>query len=380
MKDSTSDLRVDLISYLTRAGWTPGNAGRYGELWTSDSHEGARLAVPATVTPSSPEYHVLLSLLADKERRAATDVGYDIARQHLDIQNFRIADSFVEDGSVVLESAATVLSSARRLIRAAATTSRKPKAAIRTSYSKPGDAIADRARLSHTRIGSFVLPVVLPLSTPDLNSNRVLDSMEEVSFETAERRVTRTLASALNALDAVVVRPDREARTDDVLELVERGVSRELVNAVRAIATDSGVHAFEVGFAWAPSAGTPGALPESVKIPEGAAPLLNKVERRLARVAPRPEESVSGQIVEIRRIPDASSGEISIRTVRSGRVAEVRVAATNAVVLEAADWFRNGRAVLAYGRIESKPGRPLSMPSPRSIVPMDSMFLDSPKG
>ncbi|MBP1240181.1 hypothetical protein ABID92_001879 [Frigoribacterium sp. PvP120] len=373
-----TDLRGDLVSYLARTGWTPGRPGRYGELWTSGLEDDARLAVPSRVDAASPEYRVLVSLLAERERRTAAEVGYDIARQHLDIQNFRIADSYVSDGSVMLESAATVLSSARRLIRAAATTSRKPKAAIRTGYSKPADEIADKARLSHTRIGSFVLPVVLPLSVPDPDADRVLASLEEVTLETAERRVTRTLASALNALDLIAVRPDREASTDDVLELVERGVSKELVNAVRAIATDSGVHAFEVGFAWAPSAGTPGALPQTVKIAEAAAPLLGRVEQRLGQVTPRPEESVSGQIVEIRQIPDASSGEISIRTVRSGRTAEVRVTVSNAIVLDAADWFRSGRAVLAYGRVEAKPGRPLIMSAPVSVVPMDAMLLDDP--
>ncbi len=191
-RTSSSDLRVELTSYLKRRGWRQGSPGGFGELWQPVQEDSPRLAVPFEVPANSPEFSAIVSRLSGEEYRSAEAIADEIEHEFLDVQAYRIADSFVYDDSVLLESAATVLLSARRLIRVAANTSRKPRASIGSNFSKPADEIADRARLSHTRKGSFVLPVVMPVPLPEMLPNQILDQSTEVMIEPTERRVTRT--------------------------------------------------------------------------------------------------------------------------------------------------------------------------------------------
>lgn len=374
----TPDLRMEVESYLVRNGWVMGSRGEFGELWSRPESAGdLRIAVPKRVFPESREFMALVGRLSESEARLPLEVEDELEREFQDVQTYRIADAFVREESVLLDSAATVLQSARRLIRAAATTARKPRAYIGSSFSAPADQVANRARLSHTRRGSFVLPVVMPIDPPVTAANQILGFETDVTLETSERRATRTLASALAALDAIAVRSDSEPMRDGLVGLVESGVSRELVAAVRAIASDSGVHAFETRFQWAAGVGAPGGLQEKIVIPDDSVPLLRRLEAKLQKSKPRAEESISGPIVEIRHLPGDATGEMSVRTARGNRMAEVRVTASGDVIQQAADWFKSGRAVLAHGRVVSTPGRPLSMPEPLSVMPLDQLFLDA---
>jgi hypothetical protein len=384
--DNAGDLRASVESYLSRNGWVAGEPGRFGDLWgkpgvtdvrEEDAQEWIRIAVPRRVEPRSREYNALVSRLSASEKRPILTIADEVEGEFHDVQSYRIADSFVSEESVLLDSAYTVLVSAKRLIRAASTTARKPKAYIGSNFSAPADEIANRARLSHTRRGSFVLPVVMPLERSLIVEHQILDETTEVVIESDERRATRTLAAALTALDAITVHSDREPGTDELIHLVESGVSKELVSAVRAIATDSGVHAFETNFRWAPGVGTPGGMRDRVLIPDDASPILQRLETKLRRASPRADESISGQIVEIRHVPGDPIGEIAIRTARGRRTVEVRITTNALVIKEAADWFKSGRAILAHGEISATPGRPLSMPRPISVTPLDRIYLDT---
>ncbi|OZD37433.1 hypothetical protein CH252_32975 [Rhodococcus sp. 06-1477-1B] len=307
-------------------------------------------------------------------QQPARDVADAIEREFQDIQNYRIGDPFVLDDSVLLDSAATVLASARRMVRAAATTARKSRPHIGANYSAPGDELASLVRLSHTRRGSFVLPVVMPVEPPELTDAEIFGDRTEI--EPGERRVTRTLATAVAAINTIAVQPDREPTTDDVVHLVQAGVSSEVVAAVRAIAVQSGVRSFDIKFQWAPGLRAPGGIPERVVIPDEAAPVLARVERKMKTTRREATESVSGQIVEIRHLPDQPLGEIAIRTIRNNRSAEIRITTTESVIRSAYDWAKQSRAIIARGKVITAPGRPLSIPHPEQVQPIDALFAD----
>jgi hypothetical protein len=371
------DLHPAAVSYLSRQGWRAFSRGAFGELWILGQNDNVRIAVPRYLEANTRDFDALTFSLAQREQRAATLIADEIESEFLDIQAYRISDSFIIEDRVLLDSAATVLDSARKLLRAAATTARKPKSYIGSAFSRPADEIAQKARLSHTRHGSFVLPVVMPVDPPEKLANSILGEDGEVILESAERRTTRTLASALAALDSLAVRPDKVPSTDELAQLIDIGVSKEFVSAVRAIAVDAGVHAFETTFEWAPGIGTPPNIPRTIKIPEEAGRTLLAVENQLKATKPSPYESVSGQIVQVRQVPGEPHGEVTIRAVRGSRIAEVHITTSIATTRDATDWFKAGRALLAHGAILARPGRPLSMPEPRSIAPLDQIFLDA---
>lgn len=375
------DLRPNVASYLKRHGWTPGQAGQAGELWRLNAEtresgnrlEAASLAVPFQVEFDSFEYRAILDRLARQVQVSAEKISEAVESEFLDAQNYRIADQYVFEESALLEGAATVLGSARRLVRAAATTARKPRAFIGANFSKPGDEMAKRARLAHTRQGSFILPIVMPV-TPMVAEGELEEGA--VPIEPGERSVTHTLASALAALNNIAVKPETSPGPDDVMNLVQSGVSKELVSAVREIVVSAGVAAFDVSFVWSPALGTPKEVPERVVIADEAAPLLNRVAVELAKVKPEPDASVSGQIVRIHYVQGEPSGQIAIRTERRNRIVDVSVHAISEIVHQAYVWAHDHRAVLARGRIERKNDKTLYIPEPTAILPIDQLFAD----
>lgn len=371
-------MRADVASYLKRHGWSQGAPGLIGELWRSASAElPHEVAVPYELEWASSDFRAVASRIALSRRVPMAVVVDEIEREFQDVQNYRVRDGYLVEDAVLLEGASTILLSARRLLRAAATTARKPRPAIGANYSPPGDALASQARLAHTKRGSFVLPVVMPVEPPEPLERDVLGG--QVVLEPAERRVTRTLATAIAALDSIAIKAAKEPGLDEVVDLVQSGVSRELVAAVRAIAVQSGVDAFDATFAWAPGLGAPGGLPERVVIEDEASQLLERVEGKLRTTRSDRAESVSGQIVEIRHVPDEPLGEVAIRTIRKNRNVEIRVTATEPTIRNAFDWAKQARAVIARGRVVSAPGRPLSIPHPEQLMPIDALFADSDK-
>lgn len=367
---SKQSVHRELVSYLTRAGFAPAPGGSAGELWQRDG--SSDLAVPYELRADSPEFAAIVRRLSAVQEHEADEVALQIEREFQDVQSFRVAGEFVIDDSVYLEAASTILTAARRMIRAAATTSRKPRPRIGSNYSVPADALANRARLSHTRQGSFVIPIVMPVDPPTPGEDEIFEN--DAVIEPAERRVTRTVATALAAIDSLIVRPDREPSPDILYELVQRGVSRELVAAVRSIAADTTVHAFDSTFSWAPGLGSAGRLPERIVIPSSSVPILTILEEHLASAPPDEGQTVSGPIAEIRDLEEDPTGEVVLRVVRNNRLVEVRIIVDKQVVMSAHDWAKQRRAVIARGAITYVGGR-LLMVDAEYVVPIDEVLL-----
>lgn len=330
------------------------------------------IAVPYVLSIRSEEFDAVVQRLAISFQKTARDVAEEIEREFQDIQQYKIGDAFVVNESVLLDTASKVLLSAKRIVRAAATTARKPRARIGSNYNARADETAALARLSHTRHGSFILPVVMPVEPPELTDGDLLGDKTEI--EPAERRVTRTLAMAISALESIAVRQGRDPTPNDIAHLVQSGVSSELVSAVRAILIDSGGHAFDAEFRWAGGLNPPGGVANRVVISVEAAPILLQVQRKLQAARPEATESVSGQIVEIRHLPDEPLGEIAIRTIRNNRNAEIRVTTSEVTIRDAFDWAKKGRAVIARGKVVVSPGQSLTIPHPEFLKPIDLLF------
>lgn len=368
-------VRRELASYLVRFGFVPHSAGAVGELWARPGSPD--LAIPYELDATSPEFGAIVRRLASLQQGEPGEIALQIEREYQDVQSFRVSGEFVVEDSVYLGAAATILTAARRMIRAAATTARKPRPRIGSNYSAPADQIAARARLSHTRSGSFIIPIVMPVDPPTPGEDEIFEN--DTVIEPGERRVTRTVATAVAALDTLVVSPDREPTADVLYELVQRGVSRELVAAVRSIASDPAVHAFDSTFYWAPGLGSAGRLPERIVIPRSSSEMLSRLEDRLAVAPPDEGQTVSGPIAEIRDLEEDPTGEVVLRIVRNNRLVEVRVIAEKDVVMDAHDWAKQRRAVIARGAIEKIAGR-LVMRDAEYIVPIDEVFVQFDDG
>jgi len=374
------DLTRDVRHYLSTSGWSERPPGPAGSLWFQDQPDQARgeraLAVPVRIEPDTSEWKGVLHRLAAFEQRPLHDVYLSITTQFVDVTRFRASDYDQIKGSIPLAAGARLAEAAYSMLRAAATTSQSPRSHIGGNFSKPGEVLAAKARMAHTEEGSYVLPIWMPLTPPEHPDQAASELGLEFhrASEPPERRVTRTLAQAMTALDEVIVRPEREPTPADLAPLVMAGVSRELVSAVHRVVGGSLVNSLEAGFTWASALHSPDAI-DRVFIGSEVADRLKRAADALRRTRRHPSEVITGPIVEIRRVPGDPFGEVSIDTVRRGRASEVRVRLNREDLNKSFTWAQTERTLLVEGSIETTHGGRLLIASPRRYLPLDETFL-----
>jgi hypothetical protein len=374
------ELTENVRNYLRRNQWVEQAPGIAGSLWTRDrdGEEIITIAVPAAIRADTIEWRSVIERLATFEQRPVDAVASSIRNLLVDITRLRAANDLVISGSIPLKAGVELISSARKLLRTCATTAQRPRAHIGGNYTKEGDRLANQARLGHTEEGSYVLPILMPLSEPAPDSEDNLWSEEgvvRVALEPPERRVTRTLAQAMTALQSRIVQPAREPKAADMHDLVSAGVSRELVLAVNEVLGDPTVAVFEAAFEWAAGFTAPAAVPATIAVPSDAGWLLARAADLLASSKRDPHQSITGPIVEVRHLPGDPFGEISVQTIRQGRPAEVRIRLTNQQLDPTHEWMRSARTIVVEGPIERIPGRPLRIERPTNIYPLDESYL-----
>lgn len=323
-------------------------------LWTLPG-SSAELYVPHTLRRDTLEWDGVLDRIAAPAKENRRDLERAIEHANFDFMRFRVNAS---GDSIPLESAATVINSAFGMLRAAATTSRRPARSI-TSYSKTGDAIASQARLAHTEVGSFVFPVLLHVDPPEPLAPATLAGIEEVIPESDERRVTRTLAQALEAFDRQVLEPGLSPTARTLLPVVYAGGTKELFGKVAAALSEPDISFYETSFTWASV--EPGSLelPRSVTIPSEANRLVSDAIKILGESGKDPVRVLVGPIVRIEHIKGEMFGEIVVQAPgpsggRRSRV-EMRVREQQLGLLH--EWMHSGTTVVVQGNVQTRPGR-----------------------
>lgn len=394
MTRAAGDVAEEVRAYLLRTGWVEQQAGVAGALWhrsstrradpaevaADTSKSGApTLAVPFSIRPDTAEWRGLTERLAAYEHRLPAEVASQIEHFYIDITRLRAANEFLIGGSIPLTAGVDLVSSAYKLLRASATTSRQPRAHIAGNFSKLGDKIVEGARLGHTEQGSYILPILMPLTEPAPEDTEHLwhaeAGVDRVAPEPPERRVTRTLAQALTAVNARIVQPAREPTRADMVPLIAAGASRELLLAVTQVLSDPSVAVLETSFAWATGATAPASVPASVSLPAEANDLLSRASNLLRTSRRDPAEQITGPIVEVRHVSPDPSGTVALQTVRHGRPVEVRVRLTAAQLDATYEWMRTSRTIVVEGQVQRDPGKPLRIDQPVNIYPLDETFL-----
>ncbi|WP_342373495.1 hypothetical protein PCC79_08015 [Propioniciclava soli] len=284
------DLQRNLSLYLASHGWeSPRDPGAAGRLW---DHEATDLsvAVPHEVQVGSLDWRSITTRLAEVERVTVDEVIADIMLMSTDVANLRVANDLVITDTIPYGAGTATMQGAWRIFRCCATTSVKVRVQIRGNYSKDADEIAGTARMAHTKRGSFIIPLLLPVSEPVPIDEGLVDTAPP---EPVERRVMRTFAEALTKVHEVVVVPEREPRPGDALSLIFAGVSAELATALHHVLSDEVVAEFGAVFQWAPMAGPQPENLGGVSIPAAAAPRVEAVERCSVRPPRKPASRFS---------------------------------------------------------------------------------------
>ncbi|MFI6031350.1 hypothetical protein [Amycolatopsis magusensis] len=373
---------ADLVIYLRTHGWSARPPGPGGTLWSKGD---SRIGVP--FEPDDVLIGSVLGRLARVEDRDLKAIADAVRHVRFDVTNLRAVNDLRIVDKIPLGTATKLISSARTMMRATATTARWERAHIGSSYSRIGDGVVRDAFMGHTERGSFIIPVLVPIPEPEqpesVESTLFDEHDEPVMYNAApepfERRVVRTFAQSMQAVHDLIVEPARTPSTDNIHELVYRGVSREFCSALVKVLNESAIAEFETTVDWAPVVPAPDTMPRQVSISADAVDLVQQVADRLRQQRTPTRQIFSGTIVEFRHEdPNDPFGEIAVSTMRRGRPAEIRVRLRVERYREAWDWHNAGRAVLVEGIIRRAPGRPGMVDEPIRFQPMDELMLPGP--
>lgn len=341
-----------LTAYLQSTGWlAPSDAGPAGGLWRLPGSD-LLLPVPHELANDGVDWQRIVERLAEVEDASESDISVRLVGEPIDVASIRAANDIVIRDTIPFAAGVTIVRESWLMLRAAATTSLGPKAHIRR-YRSRADSLIEPARMAHTRRGSFVIPMYLPLPEPkNVVDGLPSDDLQTTVLESQERRIMRTFAESLAAVDEIAVRPEEEPDINGVHDLIRSGVSHEFAVSLRRVLVEDAVADFSVSFAWSPVGGPAPRTPTTVSIPASAAGRVKRVADKLrqAPAAQRPEY-LTGPIIGVRRDDQDRTGVVTVQVSRSARPAHVSVNVSRERLDEALDWMKARATVVVQSRV-----------------------------
>lgn len=345
-----TDVRRSLVAYLTATAWQPpAEPGPQGELWRNPDTRYA-VPVPEVLDEAGPDWELILDRLALVEKSTPSDVERRIRGRLMDIASLRAANDLVIEDTIPLGAGVSMVRESWVMLRSCATTSLGARPHIAGNYRRAGDELLDLARMAHTRRGSFIIPIYMPVPPPQEQPDQI-EGLETAPPEPGERRVMRTFAQSLSMIESVAT-PEHEPTANDVQELIHHGVSHEFAAGLTRILRNESVAEFSAEFEWAALAGPAPATPRRVAISAHAAPRIERVSRRLKSEKPvRGVEMLTGPIVGVELNNDGTGGVVTIQTFRAARECRVSVNVSAARLDQALDWMKQRDTALVTGRV-----------------------------
>lgn len=355
MSEVVPPLLIDGL--LARHGWTRQESGQRVALWVHTTAVGQpEMFVPRGLREGGFEWTDIARRIAEVAGVPLRAVETEMALGRYDVVRVRIPE--VRRDTVALGAGSTLVAATQGMLRAAATTARRPQHRIK-AYSARGDAVVRGARLGHTEQGSMVFPVLLQLDNPPAATQEPLDGadIETVSPESEQRRVTRTLAESLAAFSKTVVQRAVDVGEGSLAPFIAAGGSREMMRHVQAVLREPGVGVLDVGFSWAPVEEPRGESVAGIGIPVEALELVNRSVEVLSRPEVQRRAIVTGPIITISHHTDGGPVHIDIQGAGlNGRLQTVELMLPGERRSQLHDWMNAGVTVTASGRIEARPG------------------------
>ena len=321
-----------LSAYARSVGWT--KTDEYGDY--SDVYEGHQL--PEIVVPRTQrlgDYAEVVARLIAIFAEVA-DVDESELYNHLAVADrdvFRIkADNGDIDETIDLGEGVALINGARELVLAAACSLRTPRPVYGTRDHRGVNELMRRVRLGQTETGSFVVTILSPAVSPEVQP--ALQGME-TDNDPAERQMTRRLEQATSAARSATSQT-MSGQTGEFLEAVSEGVSANLCEAlVKVIEPFESV---ELSITWARTRPRSGAR-SVVRFVGGDALILREAARTFRSLEARLDVRLFGSIQSLRRADSETEGTITLSALVDEKVQRV-----NAVLSES-DY---NRAILAH--------------------------------
>ena len=368
--------RRDLLSYLGTNGWASISSGSLGELWESPA--GNQVGIPYEIRAGTLDWRSVLERVAADARLNSQTLSDKILGLWVDTFAFRASSDIYIQDTIPAKAGADLFQNVWKLLRAAATTSRTPKARISGNWSKLGDDAIEDARFGHTQRGSYILPLLVSLPRPasdDPIAFQLTPHGNGVYHESDTRRATRTMVEALSAVNTALIKPEREPVPSVVADLVHVGVSREFITAVGDIIKHKSVADLDVRVDWADRFPGPSHTPTSIVIPSEAAYRLERVTPLFKKMSKPATETLTGPIYKMADREGDRFGVATMEVTRNGRTNQVDLYLGRDRLEHAHDWFKEHETILVQGTVEVY-SRGLAIRQPSRFEPIGpTMFF-----
>ena len=366
---------TDLRDYAKERGWVLVKEAAKDRLcvMTHPGFQGRQLVFPMDTT--APDYSDAVMLVVEKlagiEGRRWEDVFKNLVEAGDDAIAFRVTTPRLDDRSVPLAYAGSMLAGAQQLLLASACTVLKPQLHHPRLSRAEAQQFLDTARFRHTQPGSFVLNVSCPVRAMDVQS-ALLPEEADAPFV---RRATVALRKALGQLVTAI-------ETDSLGEFVDAArkapspvVSSNFCEALTHFEDSSLKSSVEIGITWA--ALLPRPVDEGyvsvVRVQHDYFPRIEEVRRELRSTDVHVEDVFPGTVERLDGEMGADgrrSGEVILSLLTSdGEQVRAR-ASLNAEQYEQADkaHMKDGAFVKVKGKLH--PGR-----QPRHLSDIQSFEL-----
>lgn len=352
-----------LGALLASHGWL--TVGGRPEFYVRLMREGA--TGPALILPTDERMADYGDLIEDLVGVLATEAqrGEAAARAVLDRLILPPGDTVrfrkeVEsnDGAVPWLVGERLIQSARGMLLAGA----KARLSARPYYGQANGIFANRflgsVLMGQTEVGSYVVTAVTP---PDevfpekKTTEAVLPGIASYTGRDILSKLVQGLGATHEALEHY-----HESRSLEGFEAVERGVSRELTDAVMKLAQDNGESTVSVEFA--PRVGLIGGestAPETVsfRYEPRDAPVLEKASARLAALAPTEYITASGWLSVVARPRRGEAGIVRMRVAAGSEARTLQVRLSESDFEVAADAIAHELPIRMSGRQEKEGNR-----------------------
>lgn len=349
-----------LTSYLRRAGWQRSETGSTADYWRN-GRDDAELLVPKFATAPDFDRRVdLLTMdLSRFEQRPPEAIKEDMGRQFVDVTDVQAEHEYGEL-CIPLDAGHSLFATAKNLVIAAAASALNRRGYFGRSIPKRARDQAKRAFAGHTKPGSYIVPIlnaaILPETPWDSEQPRLIETVEEIAFE---RRVTTTMARALNVLHEIAVTQQREPSRSEIHDAVGEGVSSEMCRAVAAPLKDKNITELDISVAWAPGVTPPRDVPRRIEFPWDCAQRVSDIAVTLKRNPIDSQTVLYGVVVGLRSRSEPG-GRVEIETLIEGSKRLVRLD-LNAEHYEIARASHKHTPVVVLGTLHRNQGRMATM-------------------
>jgi hypothetical protein len=338
----------DVRLYLSTRGWIPKRNGAADKAieFRHPSFPGAELLLPLKREIGDFVLRMadIVVGLATIEQRPAWEILNDLSRPPGDVFRLRVVATDAELGNLPLEEGVRLLRGSRNLLLAAACSAIHPQVFHPQKVPREVRDFLSACRLGQTERGSFVATIITPVP-PEIKS--------ELSFmEPFARKVSTGLMSTLGFVSDAI----QTGNPGQILQGVDRGVSVNLCESLKAMKPSGDLSRLDISVTWAQTRGSiPDTVPRTVSFPQESFSFIEEAARELrirAFAKPSVYEGLPMRTERVRRpFTPEPVGRIVIATEVGGQPAKIKVDLAEGDFLRACDAFRDERRVAVTGVI-----------------------------